>query len=805
MAEGQKHLLIVDDETALREAIAERLADQGFMVEQADRGEVALQRLTEFAFDIIITDLRLPDIDGRQVLDAALERYPDIIAIVITGYGTVKDAVEAIKQGASDFITKPFQFDALLHVLNSALEQLRLRSENAYLRSQLEQRYRIDGLVGTSRVMRDLFHLLETVSTTSSTVLITGETGTGKELAARAIHHTSPRRSNRFVAINCSAIPETLLEAELFGHVRGAFTGAVGTRQGRLEQAHKGTLFLDEVGTMSPALQAKLLRVLQEREFERVGDSHTVKIDVRVIAATHSDLAKMVGDGSFREDLYYRLNVIPIKVPSLRERRDDIPLLAQHFLQKLASDLGTAADDGVSGRDAPADGVSLARQRPSARERRRTGGRVQSGPIADRRPGSRDRDSAAGRSGATGGNLVSRGRARFRELHREPGARAHQAIARADSRQQTSGCEAPEPQTHHPHRETETARAAVRRRQRSRCRQSFKPGRRLIMPPRHAYWTIILEGKPTAFRAHTRDELVPTFKQLQTRHPDVVLMWFARGRLWPSQDDERQVTAAKQQAEKVRRGAEWRPGGAHRDPRDRFKVSRDEKRRRFAANLRRDRTEGQPRWPRAVTRDPTDRLVTADRHVTTGHRVTGGLRMTAGRHAKAGHRVRTDRSKDGRHATTGRRVTAGLRVTAGRREKAGHRVRTDRSMADRRVTTGRHVRVDLHPRSDRSKDGLHATTGRADPAIDGHPPSAIGHRVTGRVVHDHTARKARGGIGRPSPGGGRPPSAQGDRTRGPRPSDRPRRNGIARREPPTRGTSRSPQPAGRRRSGGGSR
>src|SRR6478735_3266465 len=339
MTDSPKHLLIVDDETALREAIAERLTDHGFLVEQAASGEQALERLAAFAFDILLTDLRLPGIDGRKVLDAAVERYPDIISIVITGYGTVKDAVDAIKQGAADFITKPFQFDALLHVLGSALEQRRLRSENAYLRSQLDQRYRIEGLIGTSRVMRDLYHLLETVAATSSTVLIAGETGTGKELAARAIHHSSPRRANRFVAINCSAIPETLLEAELFGHVRGAFSGAVATRQGRFEQAHKGTLLLDEVGTMSPALQAKLLRVLQEREFERVGDAHTIKIDVRVIAATHSDLARMVADGSFRQDLFYRLNVIPVQLPPLRERRDDIPLLVQHFLQKLCADL----------------------------------------------------------------------------------------------------------------------------------------------------------------------------------------------------------------------------------------------------------------------------------------------------------------------------------------------------------------------------------------------------------------------------------------------------------------------------------
>jgi DNA-binding NtrC family response regulator len=335
MPENAKHLLLVDDEAALREAIAERLSDHGFIVEQAGNGEEAIARLSDFAFDVLITDLRLPGVDGRAVLDAALERYPDIIAIIITGFGTVKDAVNAIKQGAADFVTKPFQFDALLHVLNSALEQRRLRSENAYLRSQLEDRYRIDGLVGRSPAMRNLFQLLETVAPTSSTILVTGETGTGKELAARAIHHNSPRRANRFVALNCSAIPETLLEAELFGHTRGAFTGAVATRPGRLEQAHKGTFFLDEVGTMSPALQAKLLRVLQEREFERVGDSHTIRIDVRIIAATHSDLAKMVADGTFREDLFYRLNVIPVHLPALRERREDIPLLVQHFLRKL--------------------------------------------------------------------------------------------------------------------------------------------------------------------------------------------------------------------------------------------------------------------------------------------------------------------------------------------------------------------------------------------------------------------------------------------------------------------------------------
>jgi two-component system response regulator AtoC len=338
MTDSQKHLLIVEDESPLRQAIAEQLADRGYRVEQADSGESAIAKLADFAFDIIITDLRLPGVDGSAVVEAAVARYPHIIAIVITGYGTVKDAVEAIKRGASDFVNKPFQIDELIHVLDTALEQRRLKSENAYLRAQLEERYRFEGIIGKSRPMTRLFQLLETVAPTNSTILITGETGTGKEVVSRAIHHNSPRRTNRFVALNCSAIPETLLEAELFGHVRGAFTGAVGNRQGRLEQAHKGTLFLDEVGTMSTALQMKLLRVLQEREFERVGDSHTIKVDVRVIAATNSDLGRLVAEGQFREDLFYRLNVIPVQLPALRERKEDVPLLVQHFLEKYAID-----------------------------------------------------------------------------------------------------------------------------------------------------------------------------------------------------------------------------------------------------------------------------------------------------------------------------------------------------------------------------------------------------------------------------------------------------------------------------------
>jgi DNA-binding NtrC family response regulator len=335
MADSQTHLLFVDDEAALRTVVAERLRDQGFEVTEAESGERALELLSDFAFDVVISDLRLPGVDGRRVVEEALHRYPGIIAIVVTGFGTVRDAVDAIKQGATDFVAKPFQFEELMHTLRTALEQRRLRNENAYLREQLDERFGLGAMIGRSPRMRALFQTIETVAPATTTILINGETGTGKEMVARAIHQTSPRREQRFVALNCSAIPDGLLEAELFGHVRGAFTGAIGSRQGRIEQAHRGTLFLDEVGTMATAVQMKLLRVLQEREFERIGDGNPVKVDVRVVAATNSDLARMVKDGAFREDLYYRLNVIQIELPPLRDRREDIPLLVQHFVQKF--------------------------------------------------------------------------------------------------------------------------------------------------------------------------------------------------------------------------------------------------------------------------------------------------------------------------------------------------------------------------------------------------------------------------------------------------------------------------------------
>jgi DNA-binding NtrC family response regulator len=327
-------VLVVEDEPNLRQLIVEGLEADGFAVAQALDGKDAIERLRGFAYDALVVDLRLPDANGMDILDEALTLFPTIRAVVMTGFGGVSEAVTAIKRGAIDFLIKPFQLSQLSRVLRTGIEQRQLRQENAELRAQLHNRFRFDNIIGGSQPMRAVFQTLELVSPMNSTILIEGETGTGKELIARTIHHNSPRHDQHFVAFNAAAIPDGLAEAELFGHVKGAFTGAVQSRVGRFELAHKGTLFIDEVSSMSLGLQAKLLRALQERMVERVGDSRSIKFDIRVIAATNIDLKKMVKEGTFREDLYYRLNVVPVRLPPLRARGEDLPLLANYFVKK---------------------------------------------------------------------------------------------------------------------------------------------------------------------------------------------------------------------------------------------------------------------------------------------------------------------------------------------------------------------------------------------------------------------------------------------------------------------------------------
>ncbi|MEZ5284229.1 MAG: sigma-54 dependent transcriptional regulator [Vicinamibacterales bacterium] len=327
-------VLVVEDDADLRQIITESLEARGFAVAQALTAADAYSRLEGFAYDGMVLDLRLPDADGMDVLDAALTRYPQMRCVVVTGWGGVEESVRAIKRGAIDFLIKPFQLVQLAQILHVGISESRLRAENADLRAQLGERFSVSSIIGRSAAMQHVFSALELVSPMKSTVLVQGESGTGKELIARTIHYNSPRRDHPFIAFNAAAVPEGLVEAELFGHAKGAFTGAVNARVGRFEAADKGTLFIDEVSSMSLALQAKLLRALQEREIERVGESKSVKFDIRLIAATNVDLRKMVKDGSFREDLFYRLNVVPISLPPLRHRREDIALLAQHFVQK---------------------------------------------------------------------------------------------------------------------------------------------------------------------------------------------------------------------------------------------------------------------------------------------------------------------------------------------------------------------------------------------------------------------------------------------------------------------------------------
>ena len=329
-------ILVVDDEVSMREMVTDLLEDQGYRVESAESGEQALEKIEAFEFACILTDLQMPGMDGHQLLGALRERCPDVPAVMMTSFGSIEVAVEAMRLGAHDFVTKPFDAAQLRVTIERALETRSLVEENRRLRAAVARSSSLGDLVGKSAAMNEIYALIRKIKGNTSNVLITGESGTGKEVVARTIHLTGVRSDKPFVPINCTAMPEGLLESELFGHVRGAFTGANSNKKGLFEAANGGTLFLDEIGDMPPALQGKLLRVLQDREIRPVGGNHSTKVDVRLIAATHCNLREQIEDGAFREDLYYRLNVIPIPIPPLRERRDDIPPLAEAFLKRHA-------------------------------------------------------------------------------------------------------------------------------------------------------------------------------------------------------------------------------------------------------------------------------------------------------------------------------------------------------------------------------------------------------------------------------------------------------------------------------------
>jgi DNA-binding NtrC family response regulator len=335
---GIGRILVVDDEVNARSALAELLRDEGYTVEMAADGFKGLGKLEDFAPDLVVTDLKMPGLDGIELLHKVQERDPECVVVVMTAFGAVDTAVKAMREGAADYITKPVNFEELTLILRRELERKRLRLEAGQLRERLSARHRVSNLIGASPAMQQVFDAVLQVAPSRASVLITGESGTGKELVAAAIHQHSPRASDPFVRLHCAALAETLLESELFGHERGSFTGAVGRRDGRFSQADRGTLFLDEIGEISPAIQVKLLRFLQEHEFERVGGNQTVKVDVRVIAATNRNLLERVRQGHFREDLYYRLNVVTIEMPPLRARPSDVPVLASHFLAKYAKE-----------------------------------------------------------------------------------------------------------------------------------------------------------------------------------------------------------------------------------------------------------------------------------------------------------------------------------------------------------------------------------------------------------------------------------------------------------------------------------
>ena len=333
-AQGGK-VLVVDDQKNMRATTAIVLRQAGHSVDEAEDGAAALQRVQQESFDVVLTDLRMPNADGMEVLRGIRQAAPETQVIVMTAYGTIESAVEAIRRGAYDFLAKPFKEDELLLRVAKAMEKRRLLGEVSLFAEEFRKRYGLEHIVGRSPAMRDVLDRVLRVGPTDATVLVTGESGTGKELVARALHVTSRRGDKPFVPVNCAAITETLLESELFGHAKGAFTGASRARRGLFEEAHGGTLFIDEIAETAPGFQAKLLRALQEGEIRRVGESSPIQVNVRVIAATNQDLRRAIAEKRFREDLFYRLNVVPIRIPPLRERREDVPMLASHFLLRF--------------------------------------------------------------------------------------------------------------------------------------------------------------------------------------------------------------------------------------------------------------------------------------------------------------------------------------------------------------------------------------------------------------------------------------------------------------------------------------
>lgn len=333
-------ILVVDDESKIRESFSDILSLEDFDVDTAQNGEEAINLIEEDFYDVALIDLNMPKVDGMEVLKYLVDHSIDTIGIILTGYATIRTAVEAMKAGAFDYLAKPVKMEEVIMVINRALEFRDIKRENVSLKSQLKKKYKFDNFIGDSPEMGKVFRIIEKVADTDSTVLILGESGTGKELVAKAIHYNSMRRDKPLIPVNCGAIPEDLLESELFGHEKGAFTNAIRTRIGRFEMSNGGTIFLDEIGEMSPHLQVKLLRVLQEQEFERLGGTKTIKCDIRVIAATNKDLDKLVLENQFREDLYYRLRVIPVEIPPLRDRRSDIPLLIHHFVDIMIKTRG---------------------------------------------------------------------------------------------------------------------------------------------------------------------------------------------------------------------------------------------------------------------------------------------------------------------------------------------------------------------------------------------------------------------------------------------------------------------------------